>query len=244
MKKILYCIAITFIPLLVNAQKNVTKFLGIPVDGTKTEMLNKIRAKGFRNVPGKSDVLTGEFNGQKVNVSVVTNKNKVYRVFLEETNTHDEIGIKIRFNKLCEQFKKNYKYIRASDNDYTIPNEEDISYNISLQKKRYDAIYFQISKNIDTITIPQNIINNIPEEYKDNDMFKKVIRLFLSSFKGNLDDITEDNIKEIATNTASNLLTTLSKCPVWFCISQEKHDQYRILMYYDNEYNQADGEDL
>ena len=120
----------------------------------------------------------------------------------------------------------------------------DISYNISLQKKRYDAIYFQISKNIDTITIPQNIINNIPEEYKDNDMFKKVIRLFLSSFKGNLDDITEDNIKEIATNTASNLLTTLSKCPVWFCISQEKHDQYRILMYYDNEYNQADGEDL
>lgn len=236
MKKILYCIAITFIPLLVNAQKNVTKFLGIPVDGTKTEMLNKIRAKGFRNVPGKSDVLTGEFNGQKVNVSVVTNKNKVYRVFLEETHTHDEIGIKIRFNELCRQFNKNHKYIRAFDDDYTIPDEEGISYNISSHKKRYQGVYFQISKNIDTITIPQNIIDKIPEKYKDNDIVKKVMQLFLSSFKGNIDDITEENI--------SNTLTTLSKSPVWFCISEERYDQYRILMYYDNEYNKADGEDL
>ena len=29
------------------AQKDVTKFLGIPVDGTKAEMMQKLKAKGF-----------------------------------------------------------------------------------------------------------------------------------------------------------------------------------------------------
>lgn len=30
------------------AQKDVTQFLGIPVDGTKTEMVQKLKAKGFK----------------------------------------------------------------------------------------------------------------------------------------------------------------------------------------------------
>ncbi len=34
-----------------------------------------------------------------------------------------------------------------------------------------------------------------------------------------------------------------SKRPVWFLIS-EKYGEYRINMFYDNEYNHSDGEDL
>lgn len=59
-------------------QKDVTSFLGIPVDGTKTEMKQKLIAKGF--VPkeiGDFERLEGEFNGHDVKVYIATNNNKV-----------------------------------------------------------------------------------------------------------------------------------------------------------------------
>jgi len=36
---------------------------------------------------------------------------------------------------------------------------------------------------------------------------------------------------------------TLKKS-VWFMICKESYNEYTITMYYDNEYNRADGEDL
>ncbi len=54
--------------------KDVTKFLGIPVDGTKTEIKQKLIAKGF--VPkkmGDLEWLEGEFNGRNVNVPQIRN---------------------------------------------------------------------------------------------------------------------------------------------------------------------------
>ena len=79
--------------------KDVTEFLGIPVDGTKTEMKQKLIAKGF--VPkkmGDLEWLEGEFNGTDVGVRIFTNKNKVYRIMLADKNPVDEAQIKIRFN--------------------------------------------------------------------------------------------------------------------------------------------------
>ena len=61
------------------AQKNVTQFLGIPIDGTKTAMIQKLKAKGF-TYDTKNDVLNGQFNGREVILGVVTNNNKVYRI--------------------------------------------------------------------------------------------------------------------------------------------------------------------
>ena len=74
MKKyiLLFC-GLLFCSILVSSQnKDVTKFLGIPVDGTKLEMINKLKAKGFKISPYNKDVLTGEFNGYDVNVHIVT----------------------------------------------------------------------------------------------------------------------------------------------------------------------------
>lgn len=47
MKKVLTLLFSVVMALVVNAQTEVTKFLGIPVDGTKAEMVQKIKAKGF-----------------------------------------------------------------------------------------------------------------------------------------------------------------------------------------------------
>ena len=101
MKKLALIITTLLFSVSVFAQEDVTKFLGIPIDGFKPEMIKKLKAKGFVEHPYSSDVLVGEFNGRDVEVSVVTNNNKVYRIFLRDRYASSETDIKIRFNTLC-----------------------------------------------------------------------------------------------------------------------------------------------
>ena len=126
MKKFVLIILL-IVSLAVKAQKDVTKFLGIPVDGLKPAMIQKLKAKGFR-YNQRLDCLTGEFNGHDVRLSVVTNNNKVWRIVLQDVNEQDETGIKIRFNKLIQQFLNNKKYMSATISDPTLSDSEDISY--------------------------------------------------------------------------------------------------------------------
>lgn len=139
MKKLLTFAMSLILAVTVFAQNDVTQFLGIPVDGTKSEMIGKLKAKGFITSSLRDGVLEGEFNGSDVIVSVVTNNNKVYRVFVEDSNVVSEEQIKIRFNKLCEQFGENKKYI--SINDFIIPEEEDLDYEMLVNKKSYEAVF-------------------------------------------------------------------------------------------------------
>ncbi len=74
------------------AQKDVTKFLGIPVDGTKSAMIQKLKAKGF-TYNQRRDCLEGEFNGRTVYLHVVTNNNKVYRIMVKDAYGVDESAI-------------------------------------------------------------------------------------------------------------------------------------------------------
>ena len=67
------------------AQKDVTQFLGIPVDGTKTEMVQKLKAKGFK-YNSTYDWLEGEFNGREVVLLIATNNNKVWRVAVRDNS--------------------------------------------------------------------------------------------------------------------------------------------------------------
>ena len=129
--------------LFIYAQQDVTKFLGIPVDGSKSEMIQKLKAKGYTSSPLDKDVLVGEFNGADVNIHVVTNNNKVYRIMICDVNNIDERAIQIRFNRLCEQFVNNSKYSSLPLEEYMIPDDEDISYEITVHKKRYEAVFYQ-----------------------------------------------------------------------------------------------------
>lgn len=104
-------------------EKDVTKFLGIPVDGYKPAMIEKLKAKGFRSIPN-TDLLEGEFNGTEVYVGVVTNNNRVYRIGLSDKNTRGETDIKARFNRLCRQFRNNPKYKTfRTEEEQTIPRQ-------------------------------------------------------------------------------------------------------------------------
>ena len=175
--------------LNISAQKEVTKFLGIPVDGTKAEMIQKLKAKGFKSSAYDRDVLEGEFNGTEVNVSVVTNNNKVFRILVIDKNARDETDIKIRFNTLCRQFKNNEKYYSLGD--FELSDDENISIEMSVNNKRYEADFYQ--KNT----------ANMEETFEEASMRY-----------------------------------------VWFMIHMDYFSKYRIAMFYDNEYNRANGEDL
>ena len=148
MKNLLTVVMLFVFSTALYAQKDVTKFLGIPVDGTKTAMIQKLKAKGFQ-YNSSGDYLTGEFNGRDVRISVVTNNNKVYRIMVVDDNNSDETSIKIRFNTLCRQFENNKKYIPLGD--YTLSEEEDISYEMTVNNKRYEAVYYQQPEITDSI---------------------------------------------------------------------------------------------
>ena len=230
MKKALLSLMLCCISIVGMAQTDVTKFLGIPVDGNKSDMMRKLKSKGFTQSPYAEGVLTGKFNGMDVNVHIATNNDKVCRIMICDANTMDEASIRIRFNVLCEQFKNNSKYCSLSEEDPKIKEDEDISYEMSVHNKRYEAIFYQ---RLDTTTA------NCKEE-----IIEEIQSLIYSKYtKEQMENPSEEISQDIYKMAAMYYLDKTTKKPVWFMIS-ENYGQYYITMFYDNEYNRANGEDL
>ncbi len=214
------------------AQKDVTQFLGIPVDGTKSEMIKKLKEKGFTQPPGE-DYLEGEFNGYDVILFIVTNNNKVWRIMVSDVLSIGERDIQNRFNRLCYQFAENSKYtLHDADNveDFIIPESENISYEMTVNKKRYEASFHQR-----TVMDIGTLISNAGT-YADNILLSKYT-------KEQLENPTEEIGSERGKICLEYMWDIESKKHVWLMI-HEFLGKYRINMYYDNKYNQANGEDL
>ena len=176
------------------------------------------------------DILEGEFNGTQVYVFMVTNNNKVYRIALADVTKRDERNIKIRFNELCRQFANNPKYFSMQD-DQTIPEDEDISYEISAHEKRYEAVFFQ---KPDSAAIAADSVA----------LKKRFETILLSKYtEEQLENPTEEIQSEFAKLVWEYGVEVLDKKRVWFIIS-ELRGEYYITMFYENEYNRANGEDL
>ncbi len=225
MKQLFFLLLIT-VSVKVLAQNDVTKFLGISVDGFKPAMVQKLKAKGFQ-YNQKLDCLTGEFNGHNVRLRVITNNNKVWRIFIQDAIAQDETGIKIRFNKLVRQFLNNKKYMSATLSDPTLSDSEDISYEMLVHKKRYEAVFYQLPTQMDTLGMQTALRAKLLEYYSEEQ----------------LENPTEEQQNDIIIKSVKFKIDLYSKRSVWFMID-ENYGEYRILMYYDNEYNHSDGEDL
>lgn len=228
-KKIFTTFVFFLISVAVFAQKDVTQFLGIPVDGYKAEMIEKLKLKGFTISPNDRDILVGQFNGTNVNIYIVTNNNKVCRIMVSDVVYSNEIDIKVRFNNLLQQFKKNEKYMTASltPEKYIIPDDEKISYEMTVNKKRYEAAFYQLPLRIDTVALSEKIRSKLASKYTEEQ----------------LSNPTEELRKEMIMAGLPLMLEIYSKKSVWFMIN-ELYGKYYITMYYDNEYNRANGEDL
>ena len=215
----------------VSAQKDVTTFLGIPVDGTKSAMKQKLIAKGFKpKIEDGIDFLEGEFNGRDVQIYIVTNNNKVYRLMLADKLLSDEANIKIRFNTLVGQFERNKRYTQGIDEkDQRIPDNENISYEMTVNNKVYEAAFYQKpdDNKVDTVALKENLLQAIYEKYSPEE----------------IENATDEMKKEMMISVILAAEELLRKKSVWFKIANYS-GEYAINMFYDNEYNHADGEDL
>ena len=225
MRRILSVAILLVISVSLFAQKDVTKFMGIPIDGFKPGMIQKLKEKGFVSSASDKNILEGEFNGSQVTIHVVTTNNKVSRIGISDVNYVDETDIRIRFNRLCQQFKSNSKY--TSLDDYTIPEDEDISYEMKVNNKRYEAVFYQNPVITDSIAMANELKEILLQKYSEKE----------------LENPTEDIKTDITKMGVSYAMDLISKKPVWFIIS-DFYGKYYITMFYDNEYNRANGEDL
>ncbi|MDD6002160.1 MAG: hypothetical protein PUC50_08230 [Bacteroidales bacterium] len=217
--KNIFLVLLLFLSINAYSQPCVTKFLGIPIDGYKSDMIQQLEQKGFEYDP-IDDCLRGEFNGYDVLLFVVTDNNKVYRIMVADQNWTNEVGIRIRFNKLCSQFEKNAKYRKPLfAEDYKLPEDTDISYDISVKHKRFEASYYQIGSEED-LAFDSKMCTELHNSSNDKDTTSKSFYNYLMCME--------------------EVVSTRS---VWFFID-DKYGKYRILMYYDNELNHSDGEDL
>lgn len=162
MKKIILITAMTILSLMAIAQNNdsiavmemidndITTFLGIPVTGTKSEVESKILAKGYewRQDRSGTKCLYGQFNGKDVGIVVVTNHDKVYRIYIQYLNTMDEGDIKREFNNLVAQFEDNERYEKP-EKDQRLGDNVDISYEMTCEHKRFIAEFYQKNKKIE-----------------------------------------------------------------------------------------------
>lgn len=263
-KILILCATLLTLTVLCNAQDRALKFLGIPVDGYKSEMIQKLRDKGYTySKNGGEDVLTGEFNGTDVNIYIVTNNNKVWRVYIADDDTRDEYQIKLRFNTLCEQFEKNPRYTALSE-DQEIPMDEDISYEMNVNDKRYEAAFYQIPDDPNLMNDIEELstrFNNLNSGQQDSLAFEQQVEAMTGLFSAlsaydaetfskydadyfvQLGSATEEEQIAMAMTLMEDIMSILSNRAVWFTIS-EYYGGYYISMYYDNGYNRASGEDL
>lgn len=212
-------------PIVSYSQKDVTQFLGIPVDGSKLAMIQKLKEKGYTISPTNKDILIGEFNGKDVNIHIVTNNNKVWRIMVSDAYSVDETNIKLRFNNLIDQFQNNKNYRTLPDSTivkYKIPKEEDLTYELRIKKKRYEASFYQHLKEKDSTAIAKE---------KEEFMLK-------------YNSIEESKKDELISAYLKEEMEKYFMKSVWFMISAESYGKYYIVMYYDNEYNKANGEGL
>ena len=109
-----------------------------------------------------------------------------------------------------------------------LPEEEKIGYEMLVNNNRYQSAYYQSPKDVITLSEEERTLALSEAGLKD----------------ASWDSLTlEEKIEQTPVLVYYMADKYWSKKKVWFMISKDAND-YRIVIYYDNEYNHADGEDL
>jgi hypothetical protein len=176
-------------------------------------------------------LLTGEFNGEKVNIFVATQSNKVWRIVVADAIERNEHDIKIRFNNLYDQFNDNPKYVpKLEDNDY-ISEDINLAYEMKVRNKRFEAGFMQMTNPKSPQNSPEKIQQELTQKISEICPAEEFIRK------------SEKEKEDITKEAAMNIVQEAAMRSVWFMIS-EKYGKFSLILFYDNEYNNAHGEDL
>ena len=256
MKKIFCTILLALITLLSFGQnKGAIQFLGIPIDGPKSQFTTKLKEKGF-TYDSYLEGYKGQFNGKNVEVYIHTNHNLVDRVYVAFPTTTEK-EIKNEFNRLLSQFNNTGKYMDLSFNK-EISDDEDISREITVNNKRYQASFSYFDPERDPIPFIDALCDKfqdlIPEEQLN--LLRDYVKAAMNLSEEERNALQEKGMAELQSSIemypekAIMLLATyfdgmksLADGDVWFMI-HERYGRYHIGLYYDNLHNQAHGEDL
>ncbi len=262
MKKALLITLLTLLSAVCFAQNvDPIRFLGIPVDGSEAQFIEELKAKGF-TYNKDTHGYKGQFNGQTVNVFVHTNHNVVDRIFVAFPFTTEEY-IKNEFNTLLDQFNNNGKYVDLVLND-KIPTDEDISYQITVNNKRYEASFSYFSPKHDPVPMIDALLDKCAEFFTDEEMakLKEYFRKVTEAQEDQKEALRDEMVAEMQKmgfgqpkteaeyeksvrfiSTIIEGMRSMADGEVWFII-HEYYGNYQIGLYYDNIQNQAHGEDL
>lgn len=261
-KTLLIALLFLFSLALFGQNSGPLKFLGIPIDGSKAQFETKLKAKGFR-YNSLNDGYRGQFNGKTVDVFIHTNHDVVDRVYVAFPRTSEE-SIRNEFNRLLKQFNETGKYLDLSMNE-EIPAEDDISYEMTVKNKRYEASFTYIDNDRDPAGFIDGMVDLLSEYISERDRailkeeIKRLVDLpeeereaaqaaLMAKVQGMSAGITSEEEPDPEKVYRAMLaflegMKALADGDVWFTI-HEYYGEYYIGLYYDNLHNQAHGEDL
>lgn len=263
MKRILLITLLSLFSIVAFCQNGgAIKFLGIPIDGTEAQFAAKLKNKGF-TYNSLSESYKGQFNGKNVDVYIHTNHNQVDRVYVSFPSTTEE-GIRVEFNRLLAQFKNTGKYMDLSMNE-EIPESEDISYEITVKSKRYQASFCYYDTDRDPIVFMDALMDKFSDFFTEEQLskLKEYVRKAVDTPDDQKDALQAEMMAEMQKMglgqdenaepdpekammflvTFMDGMKSLADGDVWFMI-HERYGRYNIGLYYDNLHNQAHGEDL
>ena len=263
MRKFLLIAILSLLSVVCFGQEGgVIKFLGIPIDGPEMEFAKQLKSKGF-TYDAASECYRGQFNGKTVDVIIHTNHDVVDRVYVAFPAVN-EATIKGEYNKLLNQFRNNAKYVDLSLSE-EIPDKEDISYEMSVNNKIYQASFSYYDADRDPVAMMNALLDKFtdfytpeqietlkgyvaeaaeaPDDQKSAVKDKMFAAMQIMGFRDGPDaePDTDKAMKFLA--TFMDGLRSLEDGTVWFTI-HEHYGRYNIGLYYDNIHNQAHGEDL
>lgn len=221
MKHSFYILLLFFSCFICNGQ-NTIDFLGIPVDGRKSDVVASLKNKGFR-YDSTHDCLDGIFNGREVSIMVHENNGVVDRVMV--WYPVPTALAKDAFNNLLSQFLSSDKYV--SENNSYIPEDENISFELKHGKK-YGAAFY-----------PDPFVEGGDKQFQDliaQTTAKHVLDIIES---GELENPTEERIDALSNIISTRLIINTATGVVWFSLVDSPSEADCIMyIYYDNMKNQ------
>ena len=140
-----FVLTVMFLMITVTAigKVEITRFLGIPVDGPKDEMVMNLKAKGY-TYNSDEDYFTGYYFGHPVYLFIQTNNEKVSRIILYDVIQRNEEEIKYRFNDIYTQFITSDRYERMNKRDKSLTADYDLAYEMKFHKYLHKAVFKQV----------------------------------------------------------------------------------------------------
>ena len=239
MKRLITIISFLILSFVAFGQNEVDgtiKFMGIPVDGSKEEMISKLKEKGF-SYNSVFDEISGEFNGRNVTLYIRTHHGLVDRICVVFPSAEKRQIIR-EYNNLLSQFQANEKYMELLPNS-KIPTTENISYEMSINNKTYSSSFSYISPDLFTKEAAAKMRQKMSAIGKmQPDELQQVTQAMADSLENNGSPM---DVKQ-ALSSVQKMLSILTG-HVWFTI-HEDGSRFQLVLYYDNLKNQAHGEDL